>query len=156
MGINGPPPTSQRQPNRSKGRTPRRILPAAGRPGPAPDWPLTGKAPSSWDYLWSLPQALAWEQDRSHRTVARYARVLIQAEMTHAKGNVLAEARQLEDRLGLSPGAMLRLEWEIRDVVPDDGAGADEPDEDDGKEQPPAGATTTDLGSWMSKRGLGG
>lgn len=156
MGIKGPPPTSQRQPNRSKGRVPRRVLPAAGRQGPAPDWPLSGKAPAMWDDLWRLPQAVAWEQDFSTRTVARYARVLVMAERPQAKGVHLTEVRQLEDRLGLTPGALLRLEWEIRDVIPSDTAGSEEEEGEQEGEQPAVGATTTDLGAWMEKRGLGG
>lgn len=35
--------------------------------------------------------------------------------------SLMAEARQLEDRLGLTPMAMLRLRWEISD---DNGCGA--------------------------------
>jgi hypothetical protein len=48
--------------------------------------------------------------------VARYALLLRICEnpetMTAA---LLAEARQMEDRLGLSPMAMLRLRWEIQE-----------------------------------------
>lgn len=44
--------------------------------------------------------------------VARYVQVLIFAEQTMT-ATLLGEVRQLEDRLGLSPMAMLRLRWEV-------------------------------------------
>lgn len=64
-----------------------------------------------WAELWSLPQAVAWERLRYFRDVAQYVRWKVLAEwgdMDAAK-----EARQLSDRLGLTPMAMLRLQWEI-------------------------------------------
>jgi hypothetical protein len=45
------------------------------------------------------------------RVVARYVVLLAEAEVGEPK--VAAEVRQIEDRLGLSPMAMLRLRWEI-------------------------------------------
>jgi hypothetical protein len=45
------------------------------------------------------------------RTVARYVRFEVRAETGDLKAG--AEARLLEDRLGLSPQAMLRLRWEV-------------------------------------------
>lgn len=47
------------------------------------------------------------------RTVARYCRVLVDAEKRLAMPALLNECRQLEDRLGLSPMAMLRLRWSV-------------------------------------------
>jgi hypothetical protein len=44
--------------------------------------------------------------------VARYVRVVVAAE-DELDAKLLAEARQLEDRLGLTPLAMLRLSWSI-------------------------------------------
>jgi hypothetical protein len=43
--------------------------------------------------------------------VARYARVALAAEVLDK--DALAEARHLEDRLGLTPKAMRTLLWEI-------------------------------------------
>lgn len=95
-------------------------LPAEGRKGRSPRWPL-GKASSDereiWTRLWSTPQAKAWERLGYHRVVARYARLLTKAEDADAPITLLGEVRQLEDRLGLTPMAMLRLRWEI---VPDE------------------------------------
>jgi hypothetical protein len=50
---------------------------------------------------------------RLSRTVARYVRAVVAAERTGAAATTLSEARQLEDRLGLTPMSMLRLRWEI-------------------------------------------
>lgn len=89
-------------------------LPAEGRSGPAPEWPLSGNAPAVWDELWSTPQAVAWERLGWTRTVARYVKVLGYCENPESVTvGLLGEARQMEDRLGLSPMSMLRLRWEI-------------------------------------------
>jgi hypothetical protein len=65
--------------------------------------------------VWKLPQAVAWERLNSERTVARYCLVLAASEERGASGAILAEVRQMEDRLGLSPMALLRLRWSIVD-----------------------------------------
>lgn len=58
-----------------------------------------------------------WERQGSELLVARYLllRNMIQAPTTVDDINAAAwsELRQLEDRLGLSPMALLRLRWEI-------------------------------------------
>jgi hypothetical protein len=68
-----------------------------------------------WRDLWRTPQAVAWEDLGWTRVVARYAVVLLAAERLEA--GPLAEARQLEDRLGLTPKAMRLLLWTIDDDV---------------------------------------
>lgn len=165
----GPPP----QPNarRRNARPAAQILPAAGRSGPIPAWPLppeialhaafgvaTDRAEALrdewasavdpkearrlakmletaevalrslemrielaataevalWDELWTTPQAVAWERLRWTREVAQYVRWKVKAEGGDLDAS--KESRQLADRLGLSPLAMLRLQWEIQDV----------------------------------------
>lgn len=94
------------------------VLPAGGRPGKAPSWPLDEQAPGesgAWRSVWSLPQAVQWERLGMTRTVARYVRAMVRSEAADAPASLMAEARQLEDRLGLTPMAMLRLWWEISD-----------------------------------------
>jgi hypothetical protein len=90
-------------------------LPAEGRQGAAPKWPLDARpGPAEkrvWAELWGTPQAVAWERLGWTRTVARYARLLIAAEALNK--DALAEARQMEDRLGLTPKAMRLLLWEV-------------------------------------------
>lgn len=66
-----------------------------------------------WDELWTTPQAVQWERLRWTRTVAQYARWEVLGESGDMESS--KEARQLADRLGLNPMAMLRLRWEIVD-----------------------------------------
>lgn len=108
----GPPPkpaSERRRRNAAPGTV---LLPAHGRRGRAPKWPLGGIAPTLWAELWRTPQAAAWERLGYTRSVARYAMLL---ELVEGGENhhLLAEVRQMEDRLGLTPMAMLRLRWEI-------------------------------------------
>jgi hypothetical protein len=91
-------------------------LPSEGRKGEAPEWPLSSSAaydPDLWAELWSTPQAVAWERlgAGTIRVVARYVVLLAEADVGEPKAAM--EVRQIEDRLGLSPLAMLRLRWEI-------------------------------------------
>jgi hypothetical protein len=72
-----------------------------------------GGARGAWRYLWSLPQAVVWEELALVRTVARYAVALVAAEQRGATPYLLSEVRQLEDRLGLNAVAMRRLMWEV-------------------------------------------
>jgi hypothetical protein len=90
------------------------MLPAGGRTDPAPAWPLDGQGAAElalWHELWATPQAVAWERHGWTRVVARYCRVAISAELLEK--DALSEARQLEDRLGLTPKAMRMLMWQI-------------------------------------------
>lgn len=64
-----------------------------------------------WGDLWATPQAVAWERLGWTREVAQYVRWKVQAELGDLDAS--KEARQLSDRLGLSPLAMLRLRWEV-------------------------------------------
>lgn len=113
----GPPPKADSQRRRRNAPLANtRILPAEGRDGELPAWPLkTGPEENEatiWAGLWSTPQATAWEQLGWDRIVARYARMLALAE-EKLQATLLAETRSLEDRLGLTPMSMLRLRWEI-------------------------------------------
>lgn len=64
-----------------------------------------------WFELWRTPQAVMWERLGWTRDVAQYARW--QALGEGGDLNPAKEARQLGDRLGLTPLALLRLRWEI-------------------------------------------
>lgn len=111
-------------PARRNARTGPVKLPAEGRRGEVPRWPLPGRTTAAerlaWADLWRTPQAAAWERLGWTRAVARYCRVMVEAEKRNAPAKALAEARQFEDRLGLTPKAMRLLLWEI---VPDEVAG---------------------------------
>lgn len=92
-------------------------LPAEGRRGEVPAWPLAGRSTAAekaaWAELWATPQAVAWERFGWTRTVARYCRVMVASEKPGAPAAVLGQATALEDRLGLTPKAMRLLLWEI-------------------------------------------
>lgn len=64
-----------------------------------------------WSELWATPHAVAWERLGWSREVAQYVRWKAKAEQGDL--DAAKEARQLGDRLGLTPLAMLRLRWEV-------------------------------------------
>lgn len=88
-------------------------LPAEGRSEPAPAWPLTGDTPAVWHELWALPQAVQWERLGWLRVVARYCKCLELVEGDMPSAAMLAQVSAMEDKLGLTPLAMLRLRWEV-------------------------------------------
>lgn len=67
-----------------------------------------------WAELWSAPQAVIWEEAHAHREVAQYVRWKVRAEQGDIKS--ASEARQLSDRLGLNPLALLKLRAEVEHV----------------------------------------
>ena len=62
-----------------------------------------------------------WASMHIERVIARYVMVTCLAEETQQAG-LLAEVRQLEDRLGLTPVSLRKLQWKIehQDVLPAD------------------------------------
>lgn len=120
-GFGAAPKPGSRQPNRGLGAAAQQRLPSSGRQGPVPNWPLgrpTKRESELWERIWKIPQAVAWERLEWTDAVARYVRVQVVAEKPKAPFIALAEARQMEDRLGLSPLSLLRLRWEIVDEEP--------------------------------------
>jgi len=112
----GPPPKPAAQRRRTNATVAMSRLPAEGRTGEPPKWPFDVALrihAEMWSQMWATPQAAAWERMGSGmvRVVARYVQILVLAESGDEKAWV--EVRQLEDRLGLTPMAMLRLRWEI-------------------------------------------
>ena len=91
-------------------------LPAEGRQGPTPEWPL-GKASarelSLWRRYWTLPQAVIWEQDNQHDLVALYCRRFVEAEKRGSPTNAATLVRQLADSLGISTPGMRANRWKI-------------------------------------------
>ena len=112
----GPAPKPDSQRRRRNATVAMTRLPAEGRKGETPEWPLSSSAaydPDLWAELWSTPQAAAWERlgAGTIRVVARYVVLLAEADVGEPKAAM--EVRQIEDRLGMTPLAMLRLRWEI-------------------------------------------
>ena len=115
-----PGPAPKLDPARRNARTGPMKLPPEGYQGELPVWPLHGPLSQqevlTWREMWRTPQAAAWVTlgPGCVRVVARYVRVLMRAESVRAAlPTDMAEARQLEDKLGLTPKAMRMLLWEI-------------------------------------------
>ena len=111
-----PNPNSRRQTGRLAGTWVE--LPAAGRTGSTPPWPLVTVADIDherelevWEAIWRTPQATAWELGGWLHDIALYVRLVVFAETGVIKAAV--EARQWSDRLGLNPSALLRNRWRI-------------------------------------------
>lgn len=123
-------PNSRRSRTRSNGVSGVVRLPAEGYDGPFPDWP-SSYPPSKveaelWRDTWRLPQAAAWAEGDFTRVVCRYVALAALAEdIAGVTSAQLAELRQVEASLGLTPLAMKRLGWELDNqpehlaVVPD-------------------------------------
>ncbi len=103
-------------------------LPSEGRQGPPPDlpepapwlakldgWPVATRA--EWKRLWSTPQASQWDPTgiSLHQWATQHA--FTQINGPTAAG--LAELRQIEDRHGLSPRALIQLRWRITTQPPE-------------------------------------
>lgn len=120
----GPPPKQGAR--RRNARPDWRTLPANGRTGRAPAWPIgkpTRSETALWRSLWATPQTEAWEALGWTRVVARYTRLLLVCESPECTAAMLGEARQLEDRLGLTPKSMRLLLWVIVENELDNTAG---------------------------------
>lgn len=111
-----PGPAPKSEPVRRNSRVGPLRLPAEGRKGKAPAWPLDDTQADAekraWTQLWATPQAVAWERLGWTRSVARYCRMLVQAEES-MRPSLLAQVTAMEDRLGLTPKAMRMLLWEV-------------------------------------------
>lgn len=101
---------------RGRGQT---RLPADGRKGSPPRWPLSAAMTTAeravWRQLWTTPQSVAWERlgVGCVRVVARYTRLLVRVEEAGAGATLLLAVNAMEDRLGLTPKAMRLLLWEV-------------------------------------------
>lgn len=86
-------------------------LPSTGRKGDVPAWPthmgdFDGDEERVWRRLWKTPQALVWEADGVHDTVALYVRSLCEAAKPDASTAVRTLVRQQQDALLLSIPAL--------------------------------------------------
>lgn len=97
------------------------ILPATGRPGPPPEWPLptqTTREAELWARLWAKPQALMWERLQLEFEVALYVRRLAEAEEHGARVNLATLVRQMSDSLGLTTPGLRANRWRIESATP--------------------------------------
>lgn len=126
----GPPPDPdalRRDRNTDEGW---HVLPVTGRPGPAPDWPLTpasNRENLHWVRLWKTPQATRWEVLGQHVQVAMYVRRLVALEEPDATAALGNHVLRLEEALGLSIPGMRRNRWQIgsQQSAPEQATGTD-------------------------------
>lgn len=91
-------------------------LPADGRQGAPPAWPLSAQTKREgelWARLWSSPQAVAWERLGQELEVALYVRRLTEAEKRGAPVAVGTLVRQMADSLGLTTPGLRSNRWKI-------------------------------------------
>ena len=106
-------------------------IPAAGYTGSVPGWPLDTEPARAeldmWNSLWTTPQATMWASMHINHVIARYVMVTCLAEETQQAG-LLTEVRQMEDRLGLTPLSLQKLQWKIehQDIQPVDTSQSEE------------------------------
>jgi hypothetical protein len=111
-----PKPPGQRR-RRNVDQPTWRALPADGRKGKPPPLPRSEPPWSTatrdwWKGIWASSMATAWLPS-DVPTLVRLARIVEADNRGEATVGLLAEARQLEDRFGLSPMARRRLQWEV-------------------------------------------
>jgi hypothetical protein len=85
------------------------VLPAEGRKGKAPSFPLIDPSKRElqiWVRLWKLPQALLWEKNQQELAVAFHVRTLCEAERADAQANLRTLVRQQAGELLLTIPAM--------------------------------------------------
>jgi hypothetical protein len=127
----GPAPSADGVRRRNKPTFGWTLLPKSGRKGPPPalgeppewmapkdsdgfptgpaEWPESTVA--AWAALWSTPQACQW--DPSGLSLHGWAELHGRAAMAGRTAVINAEMRQVEDRHGLSPKALLQLRWRV-------------------------------------------
>ena len=91
-------------------------LPAEGRQGPVPEWPLTRPTKRElelWEGEWARPQAVMWERNGQELEVAMFVRSVRLAEKPDAPTAARTLVRQQMDSLGISVPGMDRLGWRI-------------------------------------------
>lgn len=116
----GPPPDPNAlRRERDKGEW--TLLPAAGRQGDPPVWPLRGfsdREAELWADLWRKPQSLMWERYGQELEVALYVRNLAQVELPGSPINLGTLVRQQSDSLGMTTPGLRANRWRIVAAVP--------------------------------------
>lgn len=95
-------------------------MPAAGRDGDPPEWPLSN--PSSreldlWVSEWRRPQAVMWEANGQALEVAVFIRTLVAAEAPQATAAERTLVLRQMEGLGISVPGLARNKWRIGEVA---------------------------------------
>jgi hypothetical protein len=92
-------------------------LPAAGREGDAPEWPLADPSARElelWEHVWGKPEAIMWEANGGQEVeVAMYVRTLADAESHRATAASRTLVVRMMDSLGISEPGRQRNRWMI-------------------------------------------
>lgn len=116
-----PAPKHPSQRVRRNKDVPMNQLPAEGRTGRTPTWPISPATPDelkAWKSVWRLPQAVVWERHHLERIVARYVRLMVAAESPDAPVTMQGQVVKLEEHLLLTPHHLKQARYEI--VVSDE------------------------------------
>ena len=112
----GPPPDPMALRRQRPGDAEWTTLPAEGRAGDPPMWPLAGESEREvklWQALWAMPQAVTWDAMRQDLEVALYVRDLALFEQPGAPVNLGTLVRQQADALGLTIPGLRSNRWKI-------------------------------------------
>lgn len=93
-------------------------LPAGGRDGDTPVWPLkdqTTREATVWAAMWCKPQAVAWERFGLEWEVALFVRRMVETEVPRSSSNTATLVRQMMDSLGLTTPGMKNNRWKLSD-----------------------------------------
>lgn len=91
-------------------------LPAGGRDGEPPAWPLTGGTERElelWAKLWAKPQAVAWERLGLEYEVGMLVRRMAEAETPGSHTSTGTLVRQMMDSLGLTTPGLRSNRWKL-------------------------------------------
>lgn len=81
-----------------------------------PAWPIsktTAPERRLWVKLWTLPQAVVWEEQRQELEVALYVRRFVEAAERYTPASLSTLVRQLADSLGLTTPGLRSHRWTI-------------------------------------------
>lgn len=120
----GPAPTSTDRSHKAKQDQQGWVtLPADGRDGPLPAFPLdmcTSREMQVWERLWETPQSVMWERLGQEFEVASYVRLLVRAESPRSSAIVWGQVKQFAESLGLSVSGMQRNKWTVGTIEPEE------------------------------------
>lgn len=99
------------------------ILPAEGRKGDLPEWPMptaSARELELWARYWAKPQAIIWERDHLVEVVALFVRQFCEGEVPKASAENRKTVRMMFADLYLTPDSMARAKLRIEpaDVKP--------------------------------------
>ena len=92
------------------------LLPAEGREGDPPPWPLLGQSEREadlWISYWAKPQAVIWERDHLTEVVALFVRQFVEGEEPKASAENRKTVRMMFADLYLTPDSMARARLRV-------------------------------------------